>query len=151
MAGGQDKAVLLIDVPAGTCDRIVDFPQPVGSLGFNARAGALIAGGAFRVVGWRLPDLPFGRHSGDPIVTGRPGLTIVDHVAAHPDRDLCAVAYANGLIVLCRVGHPDEMLLREGTGVPVNALHWSDDGAHLAIGDADGTLSIATFPKSMFK
>ncbi|QEW21000.1 hypothetical protein LA6_003201 [Marinibacterium anthonyi] len=151
VAGGQNKAVLLVDVPAGTCDRIVDFPQPVGSLGFNARAGALIAGGAFRVVGWRLPDLPFGKHAGDPIVTGRPGLTIVDHVAGHPDRDLCAVAYANGLIVLCRVGHPDEMLLREGTGVPVNALHWSDDGAHLAIGDADGTLSIATFPKTMFK
>lgn len=151
VAGCRDKSVLLVDVPHRTSDRIVDFPQPVGSLGFSRPAGALITGGAFRVVGWRLPDLPFGDHDGEPIATGKPGLTIVDHVAAHPHRDLCAVAYANGLVVICRIGHPDEMLLREGTGVPVNALHWSDDGAHLAIGDADGTLSIATFPKNMFK
>ena len=100
---------------------------------------------------WRLPDLPFGDHAGDPIATGKPGLTIVDRIAAHPARDLCAVAYANGLVVICRIGHPDEMMLREGTGVPVRALSWSDDGSHLAIGDADGTLSIATFPKNMFK
>ena len=151
VAGCWDKSVLLIDAENGTADRIVDFPQPVGSVAFSAVSGALLAAGAFRATGWRLPDLPFGDHAGEPIATGKPGLTIVDRIAAHPARDLCAVAYANGLVVICRIGHPDEMMLREGTGVPVRALSWSDDGAHLAIGDADGTLSIATFPKNMFK
>ncbi|MDW3224335.1 MAG: hypothetical protein R8G34_15885 [Paracoccaceae bacterium] len=151
VAGCRDKALLLVDVTAGTSDRIVDFPDAVRAVDFSTEAGAMIAAGAFRVAGWTLPDLPFGDHEGAPIETGKPGLMVVDLVAAHPTRDLCAVSYANGLVLVCRVAHPDEMLLREGTGARAQALAWTDDGAHLAIGDADGGLSIATFPKNMFK
>lgn len=151
VAGCADKAVTLVDFAAGACDRIVDFPAAIHSLGFSRAGNALIASGAFRVVGWALPDLPFGDHEGTPISTGKPGLTIVDRVAAHPARDLCAVGYSSGLVMLCRIGHPDEMLVREGTGKAITALAWSDDGAHLAIGGTDGHLSIATFPKNMFK
>lgn len=149
--GCEDKALSLIDTQAERCDRIVDFPASVDSVGFSGKAAALLGSGAFRVVGWTLPDLPFGDHAGTAIETGRPGLTIVDRVAPHPKRDLCAVSYPTGLVVICRVGHSDEMLVREGTGAGVTALVWSDDGAHLAIGGADGSLSIATFPKTMFK
>lgn len=151
VAGCRDKALLLIDVTEGKADRIVDFPVAVLSSGFCKPANAMVASGAFRVVGWSLPDLPFGDHDGTPIETGKPGLTLVDRVAVHPSRDLCAVGYATGLVMLCRVGHADEMLVREGTGDAINALAWSDDGAHLAIGSAEGHLSIATFPKNMFK
>lgn len=151
VAGCEDKAVLLVDVAAGAADRIVDFPAPVLSARFSDKAQAVIASGAFRVVGWSLPDLPFGDHAGAPIETGKPGLTLVDRVAVHPKRDLCAVSYGTGLVMLCRIGHPDEMLVREGTGAAVTALAWSDDGAHLAIGGEDGSLSIATFPRNMFK
>lgn len=151
VAGCADKVVLLVDVAAGRSDRIVDFPAPVLTAAFSDQAGAVIASGAFRVVGWSLPDLPFGDHAGAPIETGKPGLTLVDRVAVHPGRDLCAVSYGTGLVMLCRIGHPDEMLVREGTGAAVTALAWSDDGAHLAIGGEDGSLSIVTFPKNMFK
>ncbi|MGB0904202.1 MAG: WD40 repeat domain-containing protein, partial [Mangrovicoccus sp.] len=150
-AGCVDRSILLADLVKPACDRIVDFPDEVRSLGFSAAGGALVAAGAYRIVGWHLPDLPFGTHEGTPIATGKPGLTIVDRVAPHPQRDLCAVAYANGLVVICRVGHPDEMLLRAGTNIAVNSLEWSPDGTHLAIADADGAVSIATFPKNMFK
>lgn len=151
VAGCADKAVLLIDVPAGKADRIVDFPAEVQTADFSSKAKAMVASGAFRVVGWELPDLPFGDHEGTPLETGKPGLTLVDRVAVHPKRDLCAVSYSTGLVMLCRIGHPDEMLVREGTGAAVTDMAWSDDGAHLAIGGADGSLSIATFPKNMFK
>lgn len=151
VGGCADKAVLLVDVPAGNTDRIVDFPAEVQTAAFSVKAKALVTSGAFRVVGWELPDLPFGDHQGTPIETGKPGLTLVDRVAVHPKRDLCAVSYSTGLVMLCRIGHPDEMLVREGTGAAVNDMVWSDDGAHLAIGGADGGLSIATFPANMFK
>ncbi|ATF18018.1 WD40 repeat domain-containing protein [Phaeobacter gallaeciensis] len=151
VAGCEDKAVLLVDVSAGTADRIVDFPASVLSAQFSDKAKAVVASGAFRVVGWSLPDLPFGDHTGEPIETGKPGLTIVDRIAVHPKRDLCAVSYGTGLVMLSRIGHPDEMLVREGTGSAVTALAWSDDGTHLGIGGEDGSLSIATFPKNMFK
>ncbi|WP_323766069.1 hypothetical protein [Marinovum sp.] len=151
VGGCRDKAVLLVDTTAETADRIVDFPAAVHSTAFSTHANAMMASGAFRVVGWALPDLPFGAHAGTPIETGKPGLTLVDRIAVHPKRDLCAVGYATGLVVLCRIGHGDEMLVREGTGSAVRALAWSGDGAHLAIGGDDGSLSIATFPKNMFK
>lgn len=151
VAGCADKAVLLVDVPAGRSDRIVDFPAAVLTTGFSAEAKAVVASGAYRVVGWSLPDLPFGEDEGTPIETGKPGLTLVDRVAMHPSRDLCAVSYGTGLVMLCRIGHPDEMLVREGTGAAVTALAWSGDGAHLAIGGEDGSLSLVTFPKNMFK
>ncbi|WP_353476697.1 hypothetical protein PVT71_28325 (plasmid) [Salipiger sp. H15] len=152
IAGGcREKALLLYDTQARQADRIVDFPAPVGQVAFSAPARALIASGAFRTVGWRLPDLPFGDHGGEAIETGRAGLTLVEAVAAHPARDLCAVGYANGLVTLSRIGQRDEMMLREGTGRAVTALSWSADGSHLALGSDDGTAAIVTFPKSMFK
>lgn len=149
--GGRDKALHLVDVASEQVDRIVDFPAPVTWAAFSAKANAMISSGAFRVVGWQLPNLPFGTHEGSPVETGKPGLTLVEAVAVHPLRDLCAVGYANGLVTICQIGSRDEMMLREGRGDAVTALAWSPDGAHLAIGTAAGTASIATFPKTMFK
>ncbi|MCZ4257802.1 hypothetical protein O4H53_19815 [Sulfitobacter sp. G21635-S1] len=151
IGGSGDKAVLLVDTDAGLADRIVDFPAPVTAVGFSRKAGTMITSGAFRVTGWRLPYLPFGDHEGIPVETGKPGLTIVETVAAHPTRDLCAAGYANGLVTLCQIGKREEMMLLEGKGDPVTALEWSPDGAHLAIGTASGKAAIATFPKVMFK
>lgn len=163
VAGAEDKALVVIDLHAARADRIIGFPAPVRSVDFSAKAGALIAAGAFRTVGWKLPDLPFGGHEGTPIETGKPGLTLVETVAAHPSRDLCATGYANGLVTICQIGIKHEMMLREGDGAPVTALAWSADGKHLAIGTASedsgdnsgektgGKAAIVTFPKHMFK
>lgn len=151
VGGCAEKALLLVDVASGKSDRIVDFPAPVATVGFSRSAGALISSGAFRVVGWRLPDLPFGDHEGTPVETGKPGLTLVETVAVHPTRDLCAAGYANGLVTICQIGKREEMMLLEGGGDRVTALSWSPDGTHLAIGTASGKAAIATFPKAMFK
>ncbi|MCR8550316.1 hypothetical protein M4578_21045 [Salipiger sp. P9] len=151
VAGCEDRALTLLDLTAGKADRIVDFPAPVRSVGFNACPGALVASGAFRLVGWQGPDLPFGDHEGTPLETGRAGMTLIERVAPHPTRDLCAAGYANGLVVLAPVGKRDELMLIEGQGAPVSALAWSPDGAHLAVGFADGRAALVTFPKIMFK
>ena len=151
IGGCEGKALLVVDAPAATSDRIVDFPAPVRSVAFSRAAGALLAAGAFRAVGWKLPDLPFGNHEGTPLETGKPGLTLVEAVAAHPSRDLCATGYANGLVTICQIGTKQELMLREGDGRAVTALAWSGDGKHLAIGTAGGKAAIVTFPKHMFK
>lgn len=152
LAGGcAEKALFLVDLVAGKADRIVDFPDAVKTVAFCPASGALIASGAYRVVGWQGPDLPFGDHGGTPVATGRPGLIPVEVLAPQPGRALCAVGYANGLVVLGRIGERDELMLAEGQGKPVTSLAWTQDGAHLAIGGADGSVAIATFPKSMFK
>ncbi|MFV0303320.1 MAG: WD40 repeat domain-containing protein [Paracoccus sp. (in: a-proteobacteria)] len=150
-AGGGDNSLILIDTGAGRLDRIVDFPAAVHSAGFSLKGAALLASGAFRVVGWRGPDLPFGDHAGEPIETGKPGLTVVERIAPHPQKDLCAAAYGNGLVTICQIGRREELMLAEGGGEPVTAMAWSPDGAHLAFACADGRAAIATFPKAMFK
>lgn len=151
VAGCRETSLVVVNVPRGLADVIEGFPGPVGSAGFSKKANALIASGAFRVVGWRCPDLPFGQHEGTPVKTGKPGLTLVDHVEPSPTRDSCAVGYANGLVTLCSIGQPDELMLVEGTGAAVTAMDWSPDGQHLALGFADGRAAILTFPKVMFK
>jgi len=151
VAGCREAALALVHVPRGEADVIEGFPGPVCSAGFSGKANVMVASGAFRVVGWRCPDLPFGTHEGDPVHTGKPGLTLVDRVAPCPTRDSCAVGYANGLVTLCPIGRSDELMLVEGTGAAVTAMDWSPDGQHLALGFADGRAAILTFPRVMFK
>ncbi len=59
--------------------------------------------------------------------------------------------WANGLVTLCPIGQPDELMLIEGKGAAVTAMDWSRDGQNLALGFADGRAAILTFPKVMFK
>lgn len=151
VGGGRNNALLLVDTEAEEEGRVAGFPAPVATVQFSAKAETMLASGGFRVVGWRCPDLPFGDNDGTPVETGKPGLTIVEAVAAHPTRALCAAGYANGLVTLCEIGKREEMMLLEGKADPVTALEWSPDGAHLAIGTASGKAAIATFPKAMFK
>lgn len=151
VAGCREKRLLVVNVMRGETAVIEDFPGPVTCAAFSDKANALIASGAFRVVGWRCPDLPLGKHAGDPLNTGKPGLTLVERVAPNPMRDSCAVGYANGLVTLCPIGQPDELMLVEGCGAAVTAMEWSYDGQHLALGFGDGRAAILTFPKVMFK
>ncbi|WP_300437189.1 hypothetical protein [uncultured Mameliella sp.] len=151
VAGCRETSLVVANVLRSEADVIEGFPAPVASAAFSDKANVLVASGAFRVVGWRCPDLPFGTYEGDPVHTGKPGLTLVDRVAPNPTRDSCAVGYANGLVTLCPIGQPDELMLVEGKGAGVTAMDWSSDGQHLALGFADGRAAILTFPKVMFK
>ncbi len=151
VAGCADKAVTLCRLADGALDRITDFPAAVNAVDTSARSNMLLAAGAFRIVGWALPDLPFGDHQGTPTETGKPGLTVVERLAIHQGRDICAACYGNGMVVACRAGQPDELMIDQGRGASVTAMKWSPDGKHLAWGDVAGNLSIATFPKDMFK
>lgn len=151
VAGCADNALLLCKAADGAVDRITQFPAAVEAVDFSPKANALLASGAFRIVGWELPDLPFGDHEGSPIETGKPGLTVVDRVAVHAKRDICAASYTNGLVVACRAGQPDELMIYAGDTAPATSMAWSPDGKHLGWGDTNGNLFIATFPKEMFK
>lgn len=132
----------LIDAVTGAVERQGSFPAPVRSLSFSRPGKAVLASGAFRVAGWA---------EGVPVSTGRPGLVLVEAVAAAPNRPLVAVGYANGLLSLAEIGGPSEILLRENTGAAVTALAFSPDGACLALGSADGSAALVELPDAMFK
>ena len=142
------EGLALIDAAAPErIARLVGFPAPARDLVWSAPAGAFAAPGAFRIAAWDARPLPATDH---PLLTGQPGLVVVEAVAAHPSRPLVAAGFANGQVTVAAIGGRDELLLRQG-GAAVTSLAFSPDGKHLAIGDADGTAAIATFPDRMFK
>lgn len=127
-----------------------NFPGAVRSLAWSARGRALVAAGAFRIAAWDEETLLLPGATPRPLICGRAGLVLVEAVAAHPARGLVAAGLANGQVLIAEIGGRDELLLRQG-GEAVTALAFSPDGRHLAIGDAGGTLAIATFPPQLFK
>ncbi len=141
---GPDGLAVL-DLASLGCTQRDRFPGPVASAGFTPDGGAVVASGAYRVAAWSLDG------AGQPIATGRPGLVLVERIAACPTRKLVAVGYANGLVSLAEPGRADEILLRVDTGSGVTALGWSSDGRMLAAGWQDGSAALIEFPAEMFK
>lgn len=149
LAAALGAAGLGIAAPvSGETATLGNFPGPVHDLAWSAPGAALVAAGAFRVAAWDEAGLPEGAPR--PLVCGRAGLVLVEAVAAHPLRGLVAAGYANGQVLVAAIGGRDELLLRQH-GEAVTALAFSPDGRHLAIGDAGGSLAIATFPPQLFK
>lgn len=141
----------LVHLATERSDTIGGYPTPVHSLAWSRAANALVTSGAFRVVAWSMDTPPLGGEMRGALETGRPGLVVIESVATHPDRDLLAVGYANGLLNISQVGLRDELMLRaDGVGA-ATALAWSADGAHLAVGTSDGMAAIVSFPPQMFK
>ena len=141
----DQDGISVIDVSTNDARAYPNFPSPVRTVAFNAPTATIVASGAFRVVAWSLTK------PGDPIVSGKPGLVLVDAIAASPNRSLVAVGYANGLVSVAEIGRPDEMLLRENTGAGITALAWSANGSFLALAGADGSAALVEFPDGMFK
>lgn len=129
---------------------VSDFPAMVRTVSWSERADAMIASGAFRIAAWSMKLPPLEGEAGGAIVTGRPGLVVVEAVAGHPTRPIAAAGFANGQIVVAQIGERDELLVKPSGGA-VTTLAWSTDGRHLAAGTADGSASLITFPAQMFK
>lgn len=140
----ERDGIALVNAATGTVTPHPGFPSAVRHADFGLSTDTVVASGAFRVAGWTLAA------PGD-VVTGRPGLVLVDAVAACPTRSLVAVGYANGLISIAEIGKPSEILLREDTGAGVTAMAWSANGAYLALAGSDGSAAVVEFPDSMFK
>jgi WD40 repeat protein len=134
----------VIDVASNAVTPHGGFPAPVRSVTFGGPTNTVVASGAFRVAAWALDD-------NSDVMTGRPGLVLIDAIATCPTRNLVAVGYANGLLSLAEIGQPSEILLREDTGAGITAMAWSDNGDFLALAGADGSVALVEFPDSMFK
>lgn len=134
----------LIDAVSNTTTTRRNFPAPVGRALYSPTTGTVVASGAYRVAAWSLA-------TGGDVMTGRPGLVLVNALATSPNRNLVAVGYANGLLSLAEIGQPSEILLREDTGAAITALEWSPDGRFLALAGEDGSAALVEFPDAMFK
>jgi WD40 repeat protein len=148
--GLEAGGLALVRAADGRTGIVAGFPSPVRTIGWSRPANALLASGAFRIAGWSMTAPPLDGDNAGALETGRTGLVPVEAVAAHPSKPLVAAGYANGRITVAQIGTRDELVVRS-LGGAVATLAWSGDGRHLAVGGADGTAAIITFPSQMFK
>ena len=59
-------------------------------------------------------------------------------VACHPQQEVVAVGYADGMVLLVRIEDGAEILARTPGAAPVTALAWDKSGAIIAFGTEDG-------------
>jgi len=59
-------------------------------------------------------------------------------VACHPAQDIVVVGYADGTILMVRIGDGAEILVRRNVGVQVVGLAWNPKGTQLAFAAEDG-------------
>ena len=135
----------------GRTRALTDYPAPVGSIAWNGAANALITSGAFRIAAWSMDNPPIEDASKGALETGRAGLVPVSAVTSHPDRNLVAAGYDNGLVTIVQLGGRDELVLKGDDQGAVTHLAWSGTGRHIAIGTGNGSAAIASLPPQMFK
>lgn len=149
--GCADRALMTIDCSEKSVHRIEKFPVEVRTAEFNEAGRALVASGAFRLVGWKDTDLPKSGSQGTPLSSGKAGFVVLESIASHPAKGMVAAGFENGVIALTSIGEPDELLLRNASNAAITTMSWSPDGENLSVGDAAGECSIVNFPEQMFK
>ncbi|MDH2380829.1 WD40 repeat domain-containing protein [Bradyrhizobium sp. CER78] len=145
------KEIALVRLADAWVVRIFSYPASVASLSWSADSRLLVTSGAYRMVVWDVSSLGDDREKPASVSTGRAGFVLVEAAELHPERTLVAAGYADGRVVVAKVGTSDELLVKPAGGGAVQSLRWSKDGQHLAFGTAEGEAAIVTFPAHIFK
>jgi WD40 repeat protein len=147
----EEAGIVLLRLSDVRTVRMPSYPASVGSLSWSADSRVLATSGAYRMIAWDVLSLDDGSEQPTSLSTGRGGFILVEAVDVHPGRPLIAAGYSDGRVVVARIGHPDELVVKPPGGGAVQALRWSADGQHLAVGTCGGEAAIVTFPPQIFK
>jgi WD40 repeat protein len=116
--------------------RMSGYPGRVRSIAFTADGNWLASSGADMAILWpfQSKDGPMGKQ---PKMLA-PHNARVTAVACHPRQDVLAVGYADGMILMARLGDGAEILTRKPDVTDISALAWVNDGRSLAFGTSAG-------------
>jgi WD40 repeat protein len=121
--------------------RMSGYSGRVRSMAWTADGKGLATSGSEQLILW-----PFGSKDGP---MGKQPRMLAPYskravaVACHPEQEIVAVGFEDGLIMLCRIEDGAEILAKKPGSAPVSALAWSADGSKLAFGTEDGGAGIA--------
>jgi WD40 repeat protein len=120
--------------------RMSGYSARVTSLDWTANGHFLATSGSNQIILWpfQSKDGPMGKQ---PRLLA-PSEHRVEVVACHPQQDIVATGYGDGVVLLVRVEDGAEILARKPGDGPVSALAWSDDGTLLAFATESGEAGI---------
>ena len=112
--------------------RMTGYPAKTRSLSWSHDGQWLATSGADAAVIWPFKDKdgPMGKAPRECGVRQ----ARVTQVAFHPKALVVAIGYADGLVLLCRLGDAAEILARHPGDGAVSALAWDASGARLLFG-----------------
>lgn len=113
--------------------RMTGYPAKVKSFSWSPKGRYLATSGANAAIVW-----PFFGKTGPmgqaPLQLGTRGDALVTAVACHPEEEVIAVGYQDGMIMMCRFADNAEVLLRRPGEAAVSSMGWHADGTRLAFG-----------------
>ncbi len=125
--------------------RMSGYPAKTEALSFTRNGKWLATSGAESMVLW--PFFGGGPMGKAPIeLAGGDGVTCT-RVAAHPQQEMVAGGFADGLVVLAEVNSSRILPIAPPGQGGVSALAWSPDGSQLAIGSENGFAAIIDLSK----
>ncbi len=123
--------------------RMTGYPGKVKSVSWSAKGKYLATSGAQAAILW-----PFMGKSGPmgqaPLELGVRGDSMVTAVCCHPQEDMLAIGYQDGMVMAVRFHDNAEVLLRRPGAGPVSALAWDKKGSRLAFGTEEGAAGVIT-------
>ena len=125
--------------------RMSGYPAKTESLSFSRTGKWLASSGAESVVLW--PFFGGGPMGKAPMELAGGDGPMCSRVAFHPQQDMVAAGFADGLVVLADVGSERVLPVASPGHGPVTALAWSPDGARLAFGTETGFAAVVDLSK----
>jgi WD40 repeat protein len=125
--------------------RMSGYPAKTQTLSFTRNGKWLASSGADAMVLW--PFFGGGPMGKAPIeLAGGDGI-ICTQVAAHPQQEMVAGGFADGLVVLADINSSRILPMAPPEHGSISALAWSPDGTHLAFGTEKGFAAIIDLSK----
>ena len=125
--------------------RMSGYPAKTESLGFTRSGKWLASGGADTIVLW--PFFGGGPMGKAPTEMAGGDQVLCTRVAAHPQLDVVAAGFADGLVVLADIASERILPVAAPGHGPVSALAWREDGAWLAFGTETGFAALVDLSK----
>jgi len=120
--------------------RMSGYPSKSAALSFTRNGKWLASSGADAMVLW--PFFGGGPMGKAPLELAGGDGVLCTQVACHPQQDMVAGGFADGLVVVADVGSSRVLPLAPPEHGPVSALAWSPDGGRLALGTEHGFAAI---------
>ncbi|HEY1934438.1 MAG TPA: WD40 repeat domain-containing protein [Acetobacteraceae bacterium] len=120
--------------------RMSGYPSKTVALSFTRNGRWLASSGADAMVLW--PFFGGGPMGKAPMELAGGDGVLCTQVACHPQQEMVAGGFADGLVVLADVGSSRILPVAPPEHGPVSALAWSPNGARLAFGTEQGLAAI---------
>jgi WD40 repeat protein len=117
--------------------RMTGYPGKTRSLSWSPKGKWLATSGADAAILWpfQSKDGPMGKAPKEVAIRAKVQVT---QVAFHPESEVLATGFADGMVLLTRLADNAELLIARPAGSPVSALAWSARGTMLAWGTESG-------------